>query len=210
MVAKNNLPGAPLRTWSSDQLLNVDAWEFCRHAGVAHGGPTAGNAGSLVKGIVFERLLTELTSSPTDLSWSIEGRTDREGRCDLRFSGVFTAQRECQRCGQKVSEHLAFERTLRLCKSEKEADSADDGSDESIDFVAAPGKVNVLEWLEDEMLLSLPMFVTHNDCTESPALKEYQARLVHSSSVDEQASPDDQLRPSNPFAVLASLKKPRE
>lgn len=156
------------------RLQSMDIWEFCRsgaevafqtpigrftrlleacHAGMgereAHKSPLLGAMADKSGGGGFEKTVT----------WRASGQCNRAGQCHVRLTGEFVAVSVCLRCNGPVSEALVFDRRLRLCKSEQEADTLETEDDE--DAVAAPGKVNLLEWLEDELLLSLPMFPAH-------------------------------------------------
>ena len=193
-------------------LKQIDAWEFCRHRITVDSNEFS--VPNALKAADIPRFVEELLSMPSDLHWHISGLMGSDGKCRVSLSGQFTATRPCMKCGQSVSEPVSFNRRLQLCKSEKEAEAADlasDENDDDVDFVAASGKVNLIEWLEDELLLSLPMFTKHDECSADPTFLEY--RQGHADSSDEilsgdNAEPEDTRSPS-PFAVLASLKKPR-
>ena len=116
------------------------------------------------------------------------------------------ATMHCHRCGEPIVCNIEFDRTLVLCKSEQAADSADALDDDEIDHVAASGKVDMLAWLEDEMLLSLPSFVRHDKCTPKVDLKYVAAS---DTPLKNCSTPDDLgiTPPAKPFAVLAILKK---
>lgn len=187
-------------------LQSLDAWEFCR-LGKTLEGEVAAERLSLYFGRLAESLLnareeksagkTAESPSCAPLKWRIEGFCDRDGRCSMRISGQFEARQECMRCGLPVHEHVEFNRRLHLCKSEQEADTLETGEDE--DAVAAPGKVDVASWIEDETLLCLPMFPAHAQCDQVQATPVSQRVTGQKNEV-----PDETHRP---FEQLASLLK---
>ncbi len=107
------------------------------------------------------------------------------------------ASQECLRCGKPVLQALEFDRLLRICKSEQEADTLE--TDENEDAVAAPGKIDALQWLEDEMLLCLPMFPAHEECESG-----VQAVPAEADSV---SGGDPANESHRPFEKLAGLLK---
>lgn len=96
----------------------------------------------------------------------------------------------CQRCLQPVFTALEVDRRFRFVKDEAAAQQLDAQSDE--DVLVTSRSLDLLELLEDELLLSLPLVPTHAVCPQP---------LI---------APADELPPTtereNPFAALAGLK----
>ncbi|AJQ95317.1 putative metal-binding, possibly nucleic acid-binding protein [Gynuella sunshinyii YC6258] len=68
-------------------------------------------------------------------------------------------------------------------------------------IVLSPDKrVSLVELIEDDLLLSLPMFSSHSD-------GECQVKTVYADQNRAVEAGNDQKK-SNPFSVLANLKKP--
>ena len=65
--------------------------------------------------------------------------------------------------------------------------------DEEFEIVVGSRKFDLVHWIEEELILSLPAFAQHDDCKPD-------AERLHTQETEEtQAKP-------NPFACLASLK----
>lgn len=175
-------------------IRHLDVWEFCRRGNRIAGELTGAGIGNN-----FPRF-AESQLSQNSLHWQAEGFCDKDGRCSLRLSGRFHARQECMRCGSAVEQEVGFNRLLRLCKSEQEADTLD--TDEDEDAVAAPGKVDVVQWLEDEMLLSLPMFPVHEGCAADDGASD---GLTDTSEKQTEQERSDKVH--RPFEQLAGLLK---
>lgn len=119
------------------------------------------------------------------------GRRELPG-ADLTIDAQITTR--CVRCGEPVT--LEIEKTVSFLfvKSEAEADAMpieEDGDDE---IVVGSRKFDVAAWVEEELILSLPLFAQHDDC--EPDEERMQT----------EETPETMQR-TNPFACLAALKK---
>ena len=97
----------------------------------------------------------------------------------------------CQRCLQPYAQPVAVDRWFRFVLDEAQALQEDDDVPE--DLLVWTPKLNLLELIEDEVLLDLPLIPKHEDCAhvwqpEPDPLIEAVAERPH------------------PFAVLAQLK----
>jgi uncharacterized protein len=94
----------------------------------------------------------------------------------------------CQRCLAPVVQDLEIERSFRFVESEDVAQAQDDECEE--DLLVHEDRFDLLELIEDELLLSLPLVPLHERCPQPlvPQIPE----------------PDDRV---HPFAALARLKK---
>ena len=97
---------------------------------------------------------------------------------------------QCQRCLQAMSEALRVQRRFRFVRSEEEALRLDEESED--DVLALPARLDLLEFLEDELILALPIVPRHEDCPTPLPLSE---------QID-----DDEAPAPNPFAALAALR----
>ena len=102
----------------------------------------------------------------------------------------------CQRCLQDCAIDLAEKRRFVLLASE---DLADDYpiEDEEREALVASQHFNLLETIEDEVLLSLPLIPKHPDGFCEP----------HASSFGGEGEEDALEKPENPFNVLKNMKK---
>ena len=97
----------------------------------------------------------------------------------------------CQRCLQPYRQAVAVNRWFRFVMDEAQAMQEDDEVPE--DLLVWTPKFNLLELIEDEILLDLPLIPKHDECTHAwqpkpeAALQNVQAR-------------------TNPFELLAQLK----
>ncbi len=101
----------------------------------------------------------------------------------------------CQRCLQPMAEALVVARSFLFVPTEEEAQALDEELDD--DVLVLPRLFNLLDLLEDELILALPIVPRHEVCPQP---------LVAASDV----LPDEGLAavPAHPFAALAALKKP--
>ena len=97
----------------------------------------------------------------------------------------------CQRCLQLYSQPVAVDRWFRFVFEEAQALQEDDEVPEDL-LVWSP-KFNLLELIEDEVLLDLPLIPKHEDC-------------AHDWQTEPELALDAAAERPNPFAVLSQLK----
>jgi uncharacterized protein len=103
----------------------------------------------------------------------------------------------CQRCLQDCPLDLAEERQFVIVASEAEADAFPMEDDQQEPLVASQ-HFDLLELIEDEILLSLPLIPKHPEGTCK----------AHRSSFGESGAGSDELeKPENPFNILKNMKK---
>jgi uncharacterized protein len=102
----------------------------------------------------------------------------------------------CQRCLQDCAVNLAETRRFVLVASEVEADDYPMEDEEQEPLVASQ-HFNLLETIEDEILLSLPLIPKHPDGFCEP----------HASSFGVEERDEASGKPENPFKVLKNMKK---
>lgn len=157
---------------SGSDLSEFDAWSFCRTKQELKSGASnedsADNASENHEW-QFPRLVDEPLLQSFKLNdWAIRGSQNKLNECILAFRGQLSAVFSCAHCGKSVPEEIEIHRNLLLRVSEQEAEAYDqDGLDEYTDVVACPGSINLVEWFEDELMLSLPMLPRHEECEES-------------------------------------------
>lgn len=129
-------------------------------------------------------------------TWRAEGSllqvTGGEAEMWLELQAEADVPLQCQRCLQAMSEALRVRRRFRFVRSEEEALRLDDESED--DVLALPARLDLLEFLEDELILALPIVPRHDECPVPLPLPSA-------------ASPDEaETQAPNPFAALAALR----
>ncbi len=136
-------------------------------------------------------------ASTGDVHWRAEGQTRpvRGGDPELWLHLVADTEvlRECQRCLAPVALPIALDRWLRFVADEAQAAELDADSDD--DVLALPRSLDLVELIEDELLLALPLVPTHEVCPEPLPMSAGPAE-------GEQAAEPA----AHPFAALAALK----
>lgn len=121
------------------------------------------------------------------------GRDDLPG-ADLELDAhIVTA---CVRCGKPVHVHIEKTVPFLFAHSERQANEMPIEDDEQYEIVVGSRKFDVVHWVEEELILSLPTFAEHDDCEPDP-------EQLHTEE-----SPETLAKP-NPFACLAALKTNR-
>lgn len=98
----------------------------------------------------------------------------------------------CQRCLTPVDVPLQVDRSFRFVADEATAEALDDEAEE--DLLAISREFDLLELIEDELLMALPVVPSHEECP---------VPVVMASS-DEDFDAASAEKP-NPFAALAAL-----
>ena len=133
-----------------------------------------------------------------------------DARVELQFSSTrYTGKRitgqvagavfaECQRCLEPVQLNINCEVNLQLVKDEAAAAELAEDCDPLL--AQEDSEFRLLEIVEDELLLALPIVALH----EQPACE------VAVSSKDRKNEQTDPSNRSNPFSSLSLLKQPKE
>ncbi|WP_415034255.1 YceD family protein [Azonexus sp.] len=153
-----------------------DAFLFAREARVLQG-TTA------VSGL--ERLHDLLAEVSGELSWQLEGRRGARGEFLLHLTVEGVIPLACQRCLGAIPFQVEVDNLLELVPVDAEL-SQDELEDDSRDFLPLEKELDVVELVEDEILLSLPVAPRHEHCV-LPGTAEAGERI-------------------NPFAALAGFK----
>lgn len=101
----------------------------------------------------------------------------------------------CQRCLGAVDTELQVDRWFRFVADEAAAEAEDDEAEE--DLLALEPRPDLIDVIEDELIMALPLVPMHDTCPETPAALQAPA-----------ADPADAAAPArpNPFAALQQLK----
>ncbi len=130
------------------QPIEVDPWRFCRD----------GQSWETRSGVAaFPRLAHEFTQGA--LFCRVVGRVDQRGSLSLQLKISGEAELPCQRCLVSMPYKVDVERTLYLARNEAEMERLDalPGSD----AIQAGETLNLVDLVEDEVLLSLPLATMH-------------------------------------------------
>lgn len=103
----------------------------------------------------------------------------------------------CQRCLQNFPFHLVEKRQFVLLPTEEQADAFPMEDDQREPLVASQ-HFDLLETIEDEILLSLPLIPKHPEGICSPSVT-----FLDKDSSNSEA----QEKPQNPFNILKNIKK---
>ena len=135
------------------------------------------------------RLASSVLDAGARLHYEVEGRVDSEGHpgAVMKLSGCLPLR--CERCNASLPFMLEREVPFRFVGDEQELNALPIEDNEIEEVVGSPA-MDLLAWVEDEAILSLPLVPRHDDCAVPFA--------------DEEAASSG--RP-NPFAALAKLKR---
>lgn len=127
---------------------------------------------------------------------------------DLQAQGEIAL--ECQRCLQAVTQTLSFSRSIRFAKDEAAAAELDADSED--DVLAVSRQFDLLELVEDELIMALPIVPRHEVCpTDVASLMQADVETPPpgqpAGEVGAETEEPGASGKPNPFAVLAALKK---
>jgi uncharacterized protein len=142
-------------------------------------------------------LLTRLADPLPAVHWSAHGEARPVPGGNLSHWIHVEANSEvtlqCQRCLQPMQQNLVVDRWFHFVGDEDEAARLDEDSED--DVLAASGRFDLLELLEDELILALPIVPRHDVCPQPLP------------SSGDAPTTEEELAP-NPFAALAALRRP--
>ena len=137
-----------------------------------------------------------LTDMP-QLESALEGET-REASVHWKAVGEAGVKAvlvtQCVRCGKACEIEIEKELPFLFTKTEAEADALPIEEDGDYDIVVGSTHFDPVGWVEEELILSLPAFPQHPAC--EPDREKLQTKETGETQ-----------QKTNPFAVLASLKK---
>ena len=140
------------------QVVEVDPWRFCRDA----------QSWEIQSDVTaFPRLAHEFTQGA--LFCRVVGRVGQRGSLSLQVSISGEVGLTCQRCLGSMPYAVGLERTLYLARNEAELERLDALPDS--DAIQAGERLSLVELVEDEVLLSLPLAPMHaeGECSISGA-----------------------------------------
>lgn len=166
-------------------------WDFCKTKGVL--------ASSHVD-FKYGRLLNDkAVADICQINWEMSGGYSDHGDCIVNICGTIEVYLACVNCGLSYKQEIKLDRGLVLQLNEKQAENYDESKLQDNHDVVACEKTVVLEnWLEDELLLSLPMIPKHSQGCDQAS----EAQTMH-----EQVNQADNISQEKvkPFSGLAEL-----
>ena len=135
------------------------------------------------------RVAQELFDPEGQVEYRLEGTLTSKGEPAVHLSLKATLNLACQRCMECLPVTFAASKTLVFSHEVDELDPAED-EDEDVDAVPLVAKVDVLDLIDEEVMLGLPIAPRHEEGT-------CEARLEDVPSVSAQS----------PFSVLERIKK---
>ena len=133
--------------------------------------------------------------------------TDEDKKRVLTGTLDTTVKVLCQRCLQEMTLELHCSLRLKVCSNEQELYDLPETED---GIIMEEEGLNILEVIEDELILSLPLVPVHADVNCSAFLNALTQAETGAQGKGN-STDDKQREKQNPFAVLATLKdKPKD
>lgn len=115
----------------------------------------------------FARLCEELADKSGRIRFQVQGGFDSLGHAQLAVSVAGSVKLMCQRCLTPFAFDVASESALLLAKDEESADELESTfADDSVEVMVGSKALNLLELIEDELLLSIPLSPKHEICPD--------------------------------------------
>jgi uncharacterized protein len=190
---------------------HLDLFEFARSGRQAAGGLRVSQ---------LPRMVNEVPEEAPDrdsaFTWQAEGSTQPELQDDgtegpqpyLRLAVHGSAWLECQRCLKPYEQAFNVDAIYRIVNTEEEADEFPLDEDE-VDVIVGSRQFDLIDLIEEELLLSLPLVPTHDVCPEvhESLTSGASGASEDDTVVDDGASADEAPERPNPFAALEGLKR---
>lgn len=157
---------------------SIDGLDFARKSSEIH---------ATIAVFDFSRLKDQLFSPEGEVHYTLVGGRSAEGAPQLSLHLSGQVNLVCQRCLGPLRFELDVEAVFFLVPDEDRIPAPEDER-EDVDYLVADAPIDVLELIEDELLLSLPLAPAHEDVNCNVVL---QARKEQKES---------------PFKVLQGLK----
>src|ERR1700744_5194970 len=191
---------------------DVDLFEFARSGCQAAG---------LVRVSQLPRMLNEIPAEAPEresaFTWQAEGATQPELQDDgtegpqpyLRLAIHGAAWLECQRCLTPYSQAFNVDATYRIVNTEAEAEGFPRAAEE-VEVIVGSRQFDLIDLIEEELLLSLPLVPKHEVCPE--VHESLVSGVAGTEGEGDEAAPDEagegsEPKRPNPFAALESLKR---
>ena len=149
---------------------------------------------TIVDAGLLKRITDTSAGVPSDATVSISFGKDNQGLVVIQGSVSLVVKLECQRCGETFNHPCDAEFRYSPVKNDSQVDDLPDAY-EPIEL-DANGEINPIAFIEDEVIINLPLVALHSeeDCSVNPN----EMTFGEIEPADEQP---------NPFAALAELKR---
>ena len=107
----------------------------------------------------FPRLLAEFAEG--QLHCRVTGKTDKHYGCVLRLEITGEVETTCQRCLGSLTQQVSIANDISLARDEAELERREADSDADMDTILMSAKLSLIELIEDEVLLGLPLAPMH-------------------------------------------------
>jgi uncharacterized protein len=187
----------------------LDLFEFARSGRQAAG---------TVRVSQLPRMLNEVPQEAPDrdtaFTWQVEGATQPELQDDgaegpqpyLRLAIHGAAWLECQRCLSPYEQAFNVDATYRIVNTDEEAEEFPLDEDE-VDVIVGSRQFDLVDLIEEELLLSLPLVPKHDACPEvHESLTSGASGQEGEDAVEGEAEEGEEPKRPNPFAALEGLK----
>lgn len=150
----------------------------------------------------FRRLMAEVEGDPGErtVTWSARGEMLNPRHVHpeiwMHLEAATALPLVCQRCLHPVDVPLVVDRSFRFVADEATAAAEDDEAEE--DLLALSRNFDLLELVEDELLMELPVAPRHDVCPEPVKMSAEDPAFDAAGGERE-----------NPFAVLGKLRPGR-
>ncbi len=139
---------------------------------------------------LLTRFCEDLSSTEGTLAYCVSGQLDDEQHPILHLEVTGAVSMNCQRCAEPLTHHIAVDNALELVHTEADLDDEEEvlaaiaaGQSVGLEKIVGSTTYDLLNLLEDEIILSLPLVVAHTVCEQTLP-----------TSVGEKVSPFDALR----------------
>ena len=178
------------RTWNP---LRLDVMTLAREGESLSGHWPAAELPRFCSGGALESVASAWPDVRWQMHGEMRGRPGALAEAWLRLRVDAQAVQTCQRCLQPVAIPLQIDRAFHFVRDEATAAELDADSED--DVLVASKAFDAREWVEDELLLALPIVPLHEVCPK-PLLAAAESSM-HEATVTPQA---------HPFAALAVLR----
>jgi uncharacterized protein len=160
------------------EQTSIDGLDFARKSAEIHG---------TIAVFDFSRLKDQLFSPDGEVHYRLVGGRSAEGQFQLALHLAGRLSLICQRCLGPMEFEIDTDTVFFLVSDENRLPAPEDER-EDVDYLVADAPIDVVELIEDEVLLGLPLAPMHEDVNCNDAL----------SAAKEQKE--------SPFKVLQGLK----
>ncbi|EEO26938.1 YceD family protein [Oxalobacter paraformigenes] len=161
----------------------IDPFEFCKNNEILEGHIPVSE---------LKRLVSVCADQSGELAWKVSGSLNSHQKPQLLLKVAGHINLVCQRCLDSLAFDLDSTTAVMVAQTEEEADEIEASLDdeEAVEVVVTDGKVEVMDLVEDEALLALPLSARHDVCPDSSLEGQKEKR-------------------ESPFSVLSELKRKR-